>query len=241
MPQSVVARRRPIFSRAPVVECLEARRLMAAGTFAFGAITYEVDEGSGPVNVSIMRTNGTDGAVDVTYRLRGGDSVADGATPNEDFTDVSGTVAFAHGEALKTVTIPITDDAISEGNESVLVELTAVNGGTADQPIIGGTSWTLVVIFDDDSPGVLSFSAEEYAVNEADEAVTLTVQRRGTLRGTVTAGYHIRSGNSFDEYPPGFAFPGQDFTADFTAATGTVTFADGQAAATFSVPILQDA
>ncbi len=52
------------------------------------------------------------------------------ATAPADYTAVSQTVSFAAGDtANKTVSIPIVDDALVEGNETMIVALNSPTGG----------------------------------------------------------------------------------------------------------------
>ena len=218
--------------RQSASEALEPRRLLAAGTFAFGAPRYDVDEAVGSASFTITRTGGTAGAVDVTYTLVGGPFRLDRATAGDDFTDVSGTVTFAAGETLKTIAVPIVNDTLAEGNESVWIDMTTITGGG----IHGTPGATQIYVRDDDSPGVLSLASDQFTAGEGDGVATITVNRGGTRQGVVSVNYSLGSGDSWGGYPQGFATPG----SDFTTVSGTVTFADGQAAATFNVPIIQD-
>jgi hypothetical protein len=219
--------------RHSAAESLEPRRLLAS-TVAFGAARYDVDESAGSASFTIVRGGDTAGTVDVTFKMFGGQFFLDTATPGEDFTDVSGAVTFADGETLKTVVVPVNDDALPEGNEHIIVNFTAADAAAV------APSDTKIYIHDDDSPGVLELSAATYSVNEATGALTVTVNRGGTLAGTVGVPYRTTSGSSLEEngrYTAGLARPGYDFTD----VAGTLTFADGQTSATFDVPILQDA
>src|SRR5262249_34267314 len=76
-------------------------------------------------------------------------------------------------------------------------------------------------------PGTLQFSNATYAVNESGGTATITVTRTGGSDGSVTVHYAT-----------------SDCTAtagsDYTAVSGTLTFAAGETSKTFTVPILDD-
>ena len=185
--------------------------------------------------VTIHRAGSSTGTTTVTYRLFGGPLFYGSATPGEDFNDVSGSVTFASGEVIKSFEVPILDDALAEGNEHVTINFTSITGGAT----AGSPGSTRVVIQDNDSPGIFSLGAFEYRTSEADGAVTVTVHRGGTLAGAVGFSYSLFSGLTTEvvvERPAGVATDG----VDFLGAGGTVTLADGQASATFTVPILDD-
>jgi Tol biopolymer transport system component len=76
-------------------------------------------------------------------------------------------------------------------------------------------------------PGNLRFGVPTVSVNETAGTVTLTVIRGGGIDGSVTINYSTGGGT---------AVAG----VNYTAATGTLTFADGVASQSFTVPILND-
>lgn len=77
-------------------------------------------------------------------------------------------------------------------------------------------------------PGTLGFSLANYAVNEGAGSATIAVQRAGGADGAVSVHYAATAGS---------ATAGQDFTA----VSGTLSWADQDAAAkTFTVPVIND-
>ena len=73
----------------------------------------------------------------------------------------------------------------------------------------------------------IEFSSATYAAGESDGTATITVTRTGDLTATSTVNYSTSNGT---------AVAG----SDYTAASGTLTFAPGVASQTFAVPILVD-
>ncbi len=115
-----------------------------AGSLQFSSPTYSVSE-SGPVaTLSVTRTGATGVAVGVSYATSNGTATAPG-----DYTDKTGTLSWAAGDgAAKTITVPIIDDALVEGNETFKVTLSAPTGGA----LIGNPNPAIVTIADNDSP-----------------------------------------------------------------------------------------
>lgn len=115
-----------------------------AGSLQFSSPTYSVSE-SGPVaTLSVTRTGGTGVAVGVSYAITNGTAVAPG-----DYTTKTGTLSWAVSDsAAKTITVPIIDDALVEGNETFSVTLSAPTGGA----IIGTPNRAVVTISNNDSP-----------------------------------------------------------------------------------------
>lgn len=94
------------------------------GVIGLKATTVTAAEGSSAV-LSVARTGGSKGAVTINY------STVPGTAEQADFTAASGTLSWADGDmAVKTVTVPILADSLSEGAESFTVNLGgALTGG----------------------------------------------------------------------------------------------------------------
>lgn len=89
------------------------------GVFSFGAAAYTVAENVGTVELEIVRSEGSDGSVVVTYASKDGSAIA-----TRDYKPVTGTIEFAHGELRKTLEVPIIDDNKYEKDESFSVAFT---------------------------------------------------------------------------------------------------------------------
>ena len=114
----------------PGAVCTEAGRKLS------NTVTATVQ---GPVALSVAdaRANEADEALAFTVSLSRAASAtvtvdyatADGsATAGEDYTAASGTLSFAAGETEKTVSVPILDDAIDEGEETFTLKLANAQG-----------------------------------------------------------------------------------------------------------------
>jgi hypothetical protein len=114
------------------------------GTIAFAETSYEVLERAGVATIQIERSGGTTGAVGVAYAVAGGS-----ATAGSDLEPVSGVLTWADGESgSKSFQIPILDDQVLEGDETVVLTLSNATGGAA----LGSPASTMLTIRDDDGP-----------------------------------------------------------------------------------------
>ena len=151
------------------------------GTLSFTGPTFQTQESAGIATLTVRRTGGTDGAVSVDYSVAGGT-----ATEGQDYQLSTGTLSWANGDgAIKTIQIPIFDDAIVEGSETVVVTLSNPLGGAA----LGGPSTATLTIADNDfntSPGELSFTATVFRAPEGSGGVTVKVQRLGGSHGAAS-------------------------------------------------------
>ena len=199
---------------------------LAILNFAPSPINRPVDEDAGAVIVTINRIGSHDGVVTVGY------ATADlTAKAGEDYSTQSGTITFADGERTKTISIPITEDALPEDDETFQVTLANASAGA----VLGSLS-TLEVTIKEDDAGV-EFSAPTYAVDELTRNITITVRRVGRIeswgRGPSTFTVDFATSN-------GTATAGQDYIAQ----SGTLHFGyflnDWERTKTFTIPILDD-
>ena len=118
--------------------------VLDAGTIAFAETSSTVVENAGVATIQIQRSGGTTGAASVAYAVVGGT-----ATAGIDLESVSGVLTWADGESgSKSFQIPIVDDELVEGEETVIFTLSNASGGAA----LGSPASTMLTIRDDDAP-----------------------------------------------------------------------------------------
>ena len=111
------------------------------GTLQFTAGTLAVSEAVGNAVVSVSRSGGSAGAASVNFVTSGVT-----ATAGTDFTAQAGTLNWANGDAAnKTITVPIVNDTLIEGNETFTITISSPTGAT-----LGAQSTITVTIIDDD-------------------------------------------------------------------------------------------
>jgi hypothetical protein len=150
-------------------------------------------------------------------------ATADGtAVAPADYSAASGTLSFAPGETSQTVTVAVKGDALDELDETFAVHLSNPAGATIARADAAGT------IRDDDPPPALSVAGVTIAEGDANSRpLTFTVQLSAASGRTVTVDYHTADGTA--EAP-----------ADYTAASGTLTFAPGVTTRTVDVAVIGD-
>ena len=192
----------------------------------FSSPSYQVTEGMATATITVVRTGPTDGTVTVRYSTAPGTAtpgalVAAKITPGADYVAVAGTLTFGPGVKQQTFTIPIANDGVAEGAETVLLALAAPTGAQ-----LGPQSGATLLILDNDLAGQIKLSAATYTAGEAAGTVTIMVQRVGNAEGA-TVQYRTVDGS---------AVAGEDYFA----ARGTLTFKQGETTKTFTVRILSD-
>lgn len=190
------------------------------GTLAMAAATASVIENLGSVSIPVSRSGGADGAVSVDY------ATATGTGGAADFTSASGTLSWADGDsAPKSIVIAVTNDTLFEPDETFTVNLSNATGGAAL-----GAATTTVTIVSEDAPqrGTLAMASGAATVNETAGTVTISVTRSGGTDGAVGVSYATTAGTAS--------------AADFLAASGTLTWADGDSGTkSFDVGVTNDA
>ncbi len=191
----------------------------AVGSIELSAASVAVLQSAGSVAVSVTRSGGSAGAVSVAYATVSGTAVA-----GTDFTASSGTLNWADGDAAaKTVSIPISNATPFAGAKSFTVTLSGATGGAT----LASPSSAIVAISGDavSAVGSVQLSASSDAVLQSAGSVSLTVNRTGGSSGAVSVAYATANGTAVSG-------------TDFTAASGTLNWADGDAASkTMSVAI----
>ena len=114
--------------------------------------TVVVNEDAGEVTIKVARGDDGDTQVSVDYATTNGTALA-----GQDYTATNGTLAFAPGELLKSITVPIFSDALAEPVKTFQVTLSHPTGGA----VLGTQALATVTVTDANPPqlrGVLDGS-----------------------------------------------------------------------------------
>jgi hypothetical protein len=145
---------------------------LSSVSMQFSATSYVVNENAGSVTISVARSGNTSLATTINYATSNGS-----ATQPTDYTAVSGSLQFAPGETMKSFVVPIIDDALVEGIETINVRLSSPTGGGVE----GSPFTSTINILDDDKPSILSEELTFRAI--ALDSVTM-VREPFSLRNT---------------------------------------------------------
>jgi CARDB/Bacterial pre-peptidase C-terminal domain/Calx-beta domain/FG-GAP-like repeat len=186
----------------------------------------EVSTGTpNPGSFVVSRDGDTSTALVVNYGLTGT------ATPQDDYTGLTGQVTIAAGQSTATLPVTVVDDTLEEPTETLTVTL-----GASGLYNISTLSTGTIDITDNDLPPstlpVLSLVAQD---DIAAETVTgasanpgeFVISRSGPTTSSLTVAYSV-GGTATS-------------AVDYTALGGTATFAAGSATASVLVNVLDDA
>ncbi|MCB9098783.1 MAG: right-handed parallel beta-helix repeat-containing protein [Anaerolineales bacterium] len=185
-------------------------------TIDFETVDFSVDETAGTATITVTLSAASEISASVVYTTSDGT-----ASSASDYSAVTNTLTFNPGVISTTFTVPITDDSIYEGDETVLLWLSnAVNA------VIGSGAATLTII-DNEEPPELGFDREFYSVEEFEGSAIITVTLSPAAGTTVSVDYQSTDDTALA-------------ISDYTAVSSTLSFSTGTTLLTFTVPITQD-
>ncbi|HEX8265318.1 MAG TPA: FG-GAP-like repeat-containing protein [Pyrinomonadaceae bacterium] len=189
------------------------------GIIEFEAAGFSVNETAEVATVTIRRTGGNASGVTIEYLTNQGTAVS-----NRDYIPTGGTISFAADETSKTLSIPILDDAIDEPNETLNLVLRNVSGGAS----IGQRAEVVLSITDDDPAAPLTIQNVSVAEgNSANTVVNIPVRLLAVSGQSVTINYSTADGTAVAP-------------SDYTASSGTITFAPGETSKNITLTVRAD-
>jgi parallel beta-helix repeat protein len=184
-------------------------------------------ETAGNIAVTVTRTDGSAGTATVDYATSPAPSQANAnsATAGLDYIPVSGTLTFADGETLKTITIPVLDDKLYELSEIFTLTLSNPTGGSQLDYVFTEP----VYIIDDEPQSKLTIS--DTSVTEGNSGTTyakfpVTITPAPGFPVTVTFAVSCCESATAGE--------------DYQQISGSITFAPGEGLKTIDVPVFGD-
>jgi aryl-phospho-beta-D-glucosidase BglC (GH1 family) len=177
----------------------------------------EGDAGTAQMLFTVTLSRALAAAASVNFATQNGTALA-----GSDFTAASGTLSFAAGETSKTIAVTIAGDTALEADEAFTLLLSRARGASLGDGSATGT------ILNDDTPPALSISdAQVTEGNAGSRQMLFTVSLSQAAAGPVSVTYTTQDGT---------ALAG----SDFTAASGTLSFAAGETSKTIAVTIQGD-
>jgi len=145
------------------------------------------------------------------------------AQAGSDYVATNGLLTFFPGQTTRPITVPVNGDPQFESNETFVVNLSGATNAT-----INKSFGTATIVNDDNMPPpTVQFSQASTSMQEALNAVTITVTRAGDTSVTTTVDYKTVDGTATQK-------------GDFEYAGGTLTFAPGDTSKSFLVLVNED-
>lgn len=176
---------------------------------------YEVSETDGQAVLRVTRTDGAEGALNISYK-----TIGNTAQPGKDYGEIAGTIRLENGQVTGVILVPIFDNNLCDGDRTFRVAVT-------EQSQI--KSEALVhIISEDPDRGRARFAASSLNVRESDGNAILEIIREGVHDGTLSLLFATT---------PITAIAG----GDYKSQTGRIDFAPGESSKTIQIPITSDA
>jgi hypothetical protein len=203
--------------------------LIHPGLLSFASSAFSASEAAGSATVTVNRqpapgADGVTGTASVLYSTTDGSALS-----GCDYTAVSGSLNWGSGEAgPKTFTVPVSNDASLEGDETIALTLSNPAGALLGAP----TSAVLTIQANDAGgpadAGALSFLVSGFSGFESQATTTVTVDRGCGSSGAASVQFATSDGT---------AAAG----SDYLAASGVLNWADGdRTPKTFTLNITND-
>ncbi len=174
----------------------------------------EGDTGEKMMTFTVTLNASLNRPVTVKYRTVDGAAVA-----GSDYEETIGELTFAPGETSKTIQVPIIGDVIGEADETFTIELSDAENAAIETAVGTGT------ILNDAKLSITNQQLVEG--DEGESMMVFTVTLAEGFDQAVTVAYQTANGSG-------------TAGADYTATSGTLTFAPGELSKTIEVPILGD-
>lgn len=178
-----------------------------------------VSEADGYADVVVSLSAPSAELVSVSYTAWSGTAFGAGT----DFVTQGGTMTFAPGVTSQVVRVGITNDSVAEGIESFSFELSSPSINAK----VGKPVSTISIVDNDATAGVPNISVRDVVVDEAAQVAQFVVTLDKPSTATVSVSYGTVGGT---------AAAG----SDFSATSGTLSFAPGQTSKTVLVGITND-
>ena len=190
-------------------------------TASFASASQRAGEGSGTRNVGVSliwpRIPRWRPHSDITLEY----TVAGTATAGSDYMALSGTLTVPAGRTTATIPVPLIDDSVQEGSETVVLTLTAGEGYA-----VGGSGTHRLTIAANDGP-TASFVSASQSAGEGSGTHAVAVRLHPAPTSDMTLSYTVG----------GTATAGSDFTI---VSSGAVTVLAGATTATIPVTVIDD-
>ncbi len=128
------------------------------GNISIKNSNIRIDEDNDSVEITVLRSQGTEGTLTVDYR-----TIAGTATLDADYQPQTGTLTFAPGETEKSAFIPLLADSLIEGEEQFAFAIDNVTGGGT----LLAPRTAQITLLDNDTPVIYEFRGNTYRLTNS--------------------------------------------------------------------------
>jgi len=191
---------------------------------SFSQSDYRVMENiaSGTALLQLVRVGNTNAVFSVDVLTTTNGTAKEGVR----YYGITNTVTFDVGETNKNIYMPLIDDSIVIGDQTVDLILTNLVGSSS-AILIQPSMAEVVIVEDDTASGKLMFSQPSFYAQESDSNAVIEIVRTNGSTGPISVDYMTTNGT---------AIAGNHYTG----TNGTLVFADGEISKKIYVPIIEN-
>jgi uncharacterized delta-60 repeat protein len=191
------------------------------GQLCFSATSYTANESDGYAYITVLRTNGNAAGVSVTCTTVANPPGLPPAQPGLDYTNTTSILTFNKDDTAKTFIVPLGHNNQVQGPVYLSVVLSSPGGGAT---LIAPTNATLAIL--NNNVGFNFVNATNY-VSETNAYAAIFVQCLGSPANPVSVNYSTANGTASNG-------------VNYTAVSGTLTFAVGETLQSILVPLIDN-
>ncbi|HXH18411.1 MAG TPA: Calx-beta domain-containing protein [Chitinophagales bacterium] len=189
---------------------------------SFSPTTGSAFESVTPHTVTISMNYTMSSNVTVDYVVTGGTATGGGT----DFTLSNGTATITAGTTSATFSIAITNDAVIESDETIIIKIRNPSSGIT----LSADSTFTYTINDDDNSRKIQFASSSSSGTESNSSATVTISlNEADAANPTTVNYAVTGGTATGS------------GTDYTLASGTATIPANQTSTTISLSLTEDA
>ena len=193
-------------------------------------VTEGADGTATSIDFTVTLSNPSKNTVTANYATADVDATSSngGVTGDADYDAAASTVSFAEEVLTQTITIAVNGDDVDEGaSQTFTVDLSNAAFGS-----LGTSSGTGTITDDEDTPTVdiADVTVDAEGASSTSQTASPALSLSGISEFTLTADYATSDGTAEDE----------NGDADYTAASGTVSFAPGSTTETVDLAVTVD-
>lgn len=186
-----------------------------AGTFSFSQSAYMAAVNQSNAVISVILSGSPPVTVFVNFATHNGT-----ASAGVDYVATNGTLVFAVGVLSNTFNVGLLNNGVAQSTQTVNL---ALSNSTAPASLGFPSNAVLTII--NTSSQIVQFAQSAFTVNQGESNVVVRLVRTGGSNTTATVFFNTSDGSA-------------KTGIDYTATSGTITFANGISTNTVNIPIL---
>ncbi|MDM8527234.1 Calx-beta domain-containing protein [Anaerolineales bacterium HSG24] len=183
-------------------------------TVQFSSASYSIIEDGGMATITVTLDIPASIVTTIAYSTTDNSAIA-----GTDYNNTTGSLTFAPGQTVQTISVPIIDNLNIESDQTFFVNL-----GNPSGMLMGTPVSATVTIVDEDIP-TIQLTSNSYSQNEDVGSIQVEVTLSKAVNATINVDYTTSDGTA-------------SAGTDYTSTSGTLTFIPNQISQTLTIPLV---